>query len=257
MNGDRTLVGRDEEEEENGMVLDDDTANPETQQVAPREPLVSVLQSMDTVSYAAVTTVLTHQYDIVRVLALFTRWMTTALDQLDDWDHDLESDGPIDPFPSHHARWAFALLAVLDSHLDRNQLTILRDFARACAAIGSWRWRAAIARGDELPVIPVAPGFFGTEGQATVTPMLGEVGGHSAPPPPAWSLGARWKDARDRRPRSEVPPRPESDGKVHDAFAVDENLGRVWICAHAVAAGWAQWDLLDDFRREFNKLPRP
>lgn len=187
----------------------------------------------------------------MRVLKHLTRFTATALERLED-EPDLAADA--DPFPPTHARWAFALLATIERHLSGDETAVLREFARTVAAAAAWRWNAAVARG-EVCAVPVKLGFYGQGGGDEKGPMLGEVGGPEAPAA-GYNLGARWKVVRDARARSEATPRPESAEAGHQAAALDECLARCWMCAHAVVAGWAQWDLVDDFTALFARLPR-
>lgn len=198
-----------------------------------------------------------------------TRFTRTALERLED---AMDADAADDPFPPAHARWAFALLTVLDRHLSGDETAVLREFARVAASAAAWRWSAAVARG-ELVAVPVKLGFYGqggndhlghatgdgaeskTEGEGEGKAMLGEVGGPELAPT-GYSVGARWKLVRDARARSDATPRPESEGAGHDAAGLDESLARCWMCAHAVVAGWAQWDLVDDFAQMFRGVPR-
>lgn len=208
------------------------------------------------------------------MLKHLTRFTRTALERLED-DPALASDGAEDPFPPAHARWAFALLTVLDRHLSGDETAVLRELARVAAQAAAWRWSAAVARG-ELVAVPVKLGFYGQggndhlggtdgpgkeggEGKAKVegegVAMLGEVGGPELAPT-GYSVGARWKLVRDARARSDATPRPETAEAGHEGAGLDECLARCWMCAHAVVAGWAQWDLVDDFAQVFRGVPR-
>lgn len=164
------------------------------------------------------------------ILRHLTFYINGTLESLQEYQEE-----PSNPLPASHARWAFAILALIDDHLTSDEMSILRDFARAAAAAAQWRWMTAVADEEATPV-PITEGFYG-DGELV--------------PGDRWALGARWKSERDSRPRSEPSARPNPDG------GVDEDLANAWMCAHAVIAGWAQWDLLDDFERDFSKLPRP
>ncbi|KAL1410191.1 hypothetical protein Q8F55_004196 [Vanrija albida] len=221
----------------------------ELERIRPREPLVCIVQFLDT-------------HTILSVIKHLTRWMTDFVSRLPADRGSLAAS----PLPARWARWAFALLAVLDAHLSRDEISILRDFARACAAVAAWRWRRALSHPGELPIIPVYMGFSPDEpvaqadkdevAEKTAALTRGETGNEEDGPAEGWRLGARWKRIRDVRPRSETNPAPESAEAGHDEGAVDETLARAWIAAYAVVAGWAQWDLLDDFKRDFAKLAR-
>jgi len=55
-----------------------------------------------------------------------------------------------------------------------------------------------------------------------------------------WVLGARWKAARHAG--IEV---------AQSETGVDETLARCWMIVWAVAAGWGQWDLVDELSTLF------
>ncbi|BEI80224.1 hypothetical protein CcaverHIS002_0107530 [Cutaneotrichosporon cavernicola] len=214
-----------------GVEMDEEEAMNAEPVLTPREPRISVLQRLDSNT-------------VVRVLKHLNRATKTALQQL-------EEDGTEgDPFPPAHARWAFALLAILDRQLGGDDTAVLRDFARTLASVAAWRWGEAAKRG-ELEPVPVKVGFYGQGGEEGA-PVLGELNG---PGRVGYAVGARWKAVRDARARSEATPRPETTEAGH-MDGLDECLARCWMCAHAVAAGWAQWDLLDDFEDAFRGVPR-
>jgi hypothetical protein len=216
----------------NDMAVDEEEAMNETPTVlTPREPRVSILQRLDTTA-------------AVRVLKHINRATKTALQRLE------EDGGEGDPFPPVHARWAFALLAQLDLHLPGDDTAVLRDFARTLASAAAWRWGEAAKRGLLTPV-PVKVGLYGQGGEEGA-PVLGEVNG---PGRVGYAVGARWKAVRDARARSEPTPRPETKEAGYED-GLDECLARCWMCAHAIVAGWAQWDLLDDFAGAFRNVPR-
>lgn len=197
------------------------------------------------------------QAGLVRVLKHLNRFTLTALERLEE-DPSLVTEED-DPFPPTHARWAFALLSVLDRHLSGDETAVLREFARTVASAAAWRWGTAVAR-KELRTVPVQLGFYGQggdggEAKEAKEAMLGEVGGPEAPVT-GYNLGARWKAVRDARARSEATPRPESAEAGHEDAGLDECLARCWMCAHAVVAGWAQWDLVEDFAAMFANLPQ-
>ncbi|CAK9786078.1 hypothetical protein CC85DRAFT_283812 [Cutaneotrichosporon oleaginosum] len=217
---------------EDDMVLDEEEAiNEAPPAPVPREPRISVLQRLNSTTS-------------VRVLKHLNRATKTALQRLEEEDLD------DDPFPPAHARWAFALLAKLDRHLPGDDTAVLRDFARTLAAAAAWRWGAAVKRG-QLTAVPVKVGFYGQGGEEGA-PVLGEMNG---PGRVGYAVGARWKVVRDGRARSEATPRPETKEAGHED-GLDECLARCWMCAHAIVAGWAQWDLVDDFADAFRGVPR-
>lgn len=160
---------------------------------------------------------------IIRHLTFYT---TATLENMDK-EH-------FDPLPACHARWAFALLALVDEQLTSDDISVLRDFARAAASAAAWRWSSAVTNNQVKPT-PITEGFYG-DGSPVTTDK--------------WALGAKWKQVRDTQPRSEPSARPTTTG-------LDEDLAQAWMCAHAVVSGWSQWDLMEDFERTFSKLPKP
>ena len=149
------------------------------------------------------------------------------------------------PLNERYARWIFALLVVLESPLTASQTSALRDLARVIMRVGAWRWVKAVTTGEV--------------GLPAVADSEGDASGATEQPVP-WVFGARWKYHRDIVPsqerkieaalpgRSQVPPRGRSSFEEAD---VDETLARCWMLVYAIAAGWAQWDLVADLENMF------
>ncbi|KAK1920907.1 hypothetical protein DB88DRAFT_501463 [Papiliotrema laurentii] len=117
------------------------------------------------------------------------------------------------PFPAHLSQWSFALLSVLDEHLLPDDLHHLREFARVVMRVGGWRWIRAVQDGE---------------------------------------VGARWALGQSRE---KGPPGQAGAGAVAvadtDESGVDETLTRCWMIVSAIAAGWAQHDLLESLETLF------
>ncbi len=82
--------------------------------------------------------------------------------------------------------------------------------------VGAWRWIRAVTEGE----------------------ISAEDG---------WTLGGRWKAARDPRPFGSGVEELEGDVET----GVDETLARCWMVVHAVAVGWGQRDLVDELTTLF------
>ena len=132
---------------------------------------------------------------------------------------------PPNPFPTRYARWVFALLVVLDTQLSGSEVSALRDLARAVMRVAGWRWITAVTGGEVTE-------RSGGDGE----------GGESG-----WSLGERWKVARDALPTGS-----RIDADPLDEARVDETLARCWMVVYAIAAGWGQRDLVDELHTLFN-----
>ncbi|WVN90422.1 uncharacterized protein L203_105658 [Cryptococcus depauperatus CBS 7841] len=187
----------------------------EAQPGPPREPLVCVLQNL-------------NSNQAVRILSHFAQWMNESISQLPSPiptspellptqpDNDpvsparyhLTPDRPPNPFPAHYAQWVLALLMLLDDYLSGAQVSTLRDLARAAMRVAGWRWvRGVVARN-------INEGWrLGTNGWKLITTST--------------------LDAKE------------------EEEAVDEMLARCWVVVHAIAAGWGQKDLLSDLQNLF------
>lgn len=169
------------------------------------------------------------------------------------------ADAPLSPL---WARWIFALLCVLDSRLDADQQSQLRDLVRTLTSCILVRWEQALGTAELEPVV-WKEGFYGVQTVAPPPPVPegatsasgGEPngtgsGGNAQLETPAWALGARWKNARDASPKSDEPKRPPDDDSV------DGVLARAWILIFAVVSGWSQWDLIEEVNAQVSALPR-
>jgi hypothetical protein len=142
----------------------------------------------------------------------------------------------------------FALLGILESPLSASQTSALRELARVAMRVGAWRWvKAVMASEVGLPI------SADEEGNGS-----GAIGANRPPP---WVLGARWKYHRDIVPPPErkisaaLPPREQlapRDRESYEEASVDETLARCWMIVYAIAAGWAQWDLVADLENMFS-----
>jgi hypothetical protein len=202
----------------------------------PREPLLRILQRLDTVrslpSPSPVPPLMT--------IPLTTQFTTLAI-------HGHLT--PTTTHPAHRARWLFALLATLEPHLGSDEMSTLRAFARDVIAFVRERYTAAIYAG-ELVHVPVRPGFYA--GDESDPPQLPAPG--VSLERQGWTLGAKCKLKRDALPRSE-PARP--DGVTGLTPVVDDEISRAWVVILAVIAGWAQRDLVDEYERSLGRLPLP
>lgn len=148
---------------------------------------------------------------------------------------------------AHRARWFFALLSVLDSHVSSDDTSTLRSLARDVATFVVDKYTAARI-GGELAHVPVYPGFYSGDTTAEPIPVMGEVGRDA--PPTGWTLGAARKRDSDAKPRSEAAARDSGTTS-------EDEIARAWMVAHAIVAGWAQYDLVDEFERMMRRLPLP
>ncbi|WVF66849.1 hypothetical protein IAT40_001591 [Kwoniella sp. CBS 6097] len=225
-----------------------------------REPLVSVLQRLNSTQ-------------AIVILSHFAYWLSELVNQLPSPIPDspeLLPTQPIDPdnpnpsqiqssisskpprnrnvISSNYFNWIFSLLLILDNHLSSDQISILRDLARASMKVAGYRWVTAVVARDV------------SEG---------------------WVLGGNWKAARDSPgpagdkssligPQIPVSVSVEdtqagaggSDGatsrgtqeaveKKQRQESVDDTLAKCWLIVHSIATGWGQRDLLEELETLF------
>lgn len=156
---------------------------------------------------------------------LLTQPASPASDTSDE-DDDMSGKPMPNPFPARLARWALAIMLVLERDLTGDQISPLRELAKALMRVGGWRFIAAVTKGE----IPLST--HDEDGDSGST---------------AWQMGHKWKMAREKaseqRMRGLEAPDPAFD---QDETGLDETLARCWLIIHAVAGGWGQTDLLDD-----------
>jgi len=102
-------------------------------------------------------------------------------------------------------KWAFACLLVLEDHILPDDIHHLREFARVIMRVGGWRWIKAVQDGEIEQSWEI-----GTTSSTSAVDVLGGVG---------------------------------NAGGAENS--VDATLARCWLTVSAIAAGWAQHDLLE------------
>ncbi|KAK4684827.1 gem associated protein 2, partial [Tremellales sp. Uapishka_1] len=127
-----------EENDEEEVADDDDfELENETGRHRPREPLVSVLQNL-------------NSNQSVKILSHFSYWLRAAVSSMTPSNFlptqpqhaFLRADSPTqhtEPFPTHYARWIFALLCTLSPQLTGGQTSVLRELARSAMQVVRWR----------------------------------------------------------------------------------------------------------------------
>lgn len=152
----------------------------------------------------------------------------------------------VQPLSERYTRWIFALLSILETPLPASETSSLRELARVVMRVGAWRWVKAVMASE-----------VGLPASVTDTDPAAAQG-TSGPP---WVLGARWKYHRDIVPPQErkihaaLPPAQQTPPRGRESFeehSVDETLARCWLIVYAIAAGWAQWDLVADLENMFS-----
>jgi hypothetical protein len=198
---------------------------------------------------------LTHQSDICYVLAHLSHWTKENLEtvhpshllptqpQTASTSKDPQFSFPktkiADPLPPHFAHWIFALLLILDAQLTGEQISHLRELARAAMRVGAWRWIKAVTDGEIADAeADTATSASTSEGAQSRHLVLDSRTGKE------WSLGAHRKATQHATHAS-------SPGLLVDNTNLDETLARCWTIVWAVAAGWAQWDLVDELHGLF------
>lgn len=157
------------------------------------------------------------------------------------------------PLNERYSRWIFALLLILDEPLSAQHTSTLRELARVVMRVGAWRWVKAVMAGEVgLPV---------SHDPLAAADDLAMSGTSSIDQPAPWVFGARWKYHRDIVPPQErkieaaLPGREQVPPRGRESFEeanVDETLARCWMLVYAIAAGWAQWDLVADLENMFS-----
>lgn len=126
--------------------------------------------------------------------------------------------------------WIYACLLLIDSQLDGNQISTLRELARVAMRVGAWRWIKGVTDGEVVEGDPAGDGDGKGEG--------------------GWYFGRRWKGKSDSTSTGKGTGNG-TGAEVKVETGVDETLARCWIVVYAVAGGWAQRDLLDDLENMF------
>ncbi|WWC60009.1 uncharacterized protein I303_102572 [Kwoniella dejecticola CBS 10117] len=191
----------------------------------PREPLLSVIR--DLTSSQALT-----------VLSHFSLWITESLEQSPPPLPESPELLPTEPRPrdrvitkqsreakvfsplcANYFNWIFSLLLLVDEQLLSDDISTLRELARAVMKVAGHRW---------------------------ITGVVGKDIGEN------WVLGSDWKDQNEpqKQPDSTMQVNTNDESTNNDN-RVDEVLARSWMIVHAIAAGWGQKDLLMELESLF------
>ncbi|CCO31890.1 hypothetical protein BN14_05941 [Rhizoctonia solani AG-1 IB] len=97
----------------------DDEPEPVLEEHSPRLPTPSILKSLD-------------DHGTIHLLMFLAYWMRRSLDYSPSLT--IPPTRPLH-FPKHHQQWTFSLLAHLDTGLRSEEISHLRELARACIAV--------------------------------------------------------------------------------------------------------------------------
>jgi hypothetical protein len=106
----------------------------------------------------------------------------------DDPKKHTQWDGP-SPLPARLTRWIFALLLVLDPDLAGDQVSVLRELARAAMRAGGWRWIVAVQSGEVVSVQGDGEGDRDRDREGG-----GAAVGGAQKRETGWALGKQWSD---------------------------------------------------------------
>ncbi|WVW79777.1 hypothetical protein I302_101747 [Kwoniella bestiolae CBS 10118] len=172
---------------------------------APREPLLGVLRNL-------------NSSQALNILSHFAHWLSESIEQspppiptspylppTQPGDHPPpHQHKTINHLSSNYFSWIFSLLLITDQHLSSDEISTLRDLARASMKVAGHRY------------------------------ILGVVGKQ---------IGEGWKLGDELKAKHvEDGDQGLSSGKEDNS--VDQILARCWLIVHAVASGWGQKDLL-------------
>ncbi|EIW69121.1 hypothetical protein TREMEDRAFT_62847 [Tremella mesenterica DSM 1558] len=188
-----------------------------------------------------------------------------------------------EPFPDLYARWIFTLLLILDNQLSGEEISILRELARAAMKVAGWRWIVAVNTGEITKLVSVSPTFHpstdGSEGGKNGvivgdTYQEGEISDEEEDE--GWELGVKWKKTREKglkhkemNGHSDIDMNggtdsdeqnggrkdeviKEDSSKKREGGNVDDTLSRCWLIVAAISVGWAQHDLLQEMESLFS-----
>ena len=132
---------------------------------------------------------------------------------------DPESKVRDNPLTKRYMDWLFACLLLLDDNIDGESMSSIMELARAGMKVAAWRWIRAVT--DKEVTQDHVGGVTNTDSnQEGGIPELG------------WKFG-------------------DTKHLEQGDAGLEETLGRCWVLIHAVVAGWAQRDLLDDLEHMF------
>ncbi|WRT65473.1 uncharacterized protein IL334_002416 [Kwoniella shivajii] len=233
-------LDEESEEEVEEKIIVGKTSNGNQKRIGPvREPLFSILQRL-------------NSPQAIRVLSHFAHWISESINQLPPpypsspellpTQPDYSPSSPVKPkeptrvhcpISSNYFNWIFSLLLIVDQQLSSNEISILRELARAAMRVAGHRWIMGVVAKD-----------------------ISEN----------WILGDQWKNdiETNTNTTNEVeievdqigPKIPLAEGKDKSKKdigdnGVDQILARSWMIVHAVSAGWVQKDLLIELETLF------
>ncbi|KAK8861349.1 hypothetical protein IAR55_002168 [Kwoniella newhampshirensis] len=228
-----------------------------------REPLVGVLQQL-------------NASQTIRVLGHFAYWLHETISQIppspdllptqpDDYTSDVlnpslstspaSSRAVPNPLPVHYFNWIFALILTLPPQLSSDEISTLRELARAAMHVAGWRWIRGVVLKD------VGDGWrLGGRGWLKTNKRRRNMTPIPIPIPiPNDDVERIMLDVeqeltteQDVKESRAVPSKLESDLSLEDEDTVDETLARCWIIVNSVAIGWGQKDLLDEMEKLFS-----
>ncbi|WVQ94460.1 hypothetical protein IAU59_001539 [Kwoniella sp. CBS 9459] len=260
---------QEEVEEEVKGVLKRTSQGNERRIGAEREPLVSVLQRLNSTQ-------------AVIILSHFAYWISELVNQLPSPIPDspeLLPTQPVDPSETEHngvngsgipplstnatrssARrrdmissnyfnWVFALLMILDDHLSSDQISILRDLARSSMKVAGYRWVTAVVARDVGDGWVLGGNWKAARDRATgAVPPDSSVNGSSMIGPQIPSDGTKNAGSESESGRGGVSEDVEKKARQEN---VDDTLAKCWLIVHSVATGWGQRDLLEELETLF------
>ena len=163
-----------------------------------------------------------------------TTYINEALDNLSPFimiPSDPESETRDNPLSKRYMHWLFACLVLLDDQLDGPSTSSIRELARAAMKVAAWRWIRAVTdkevKTDHVGGIPSDSEGGGRDPEGGAGDREGDGGG-----------GVGWKFG-------------DTKNLGQGEAGLEETLGRCWVLVHAVVAGWAQRDLLEDLEHMF------
>ncbi|TFK43702.1 hypothetical protein BDQ12DRAFT_675416 [Crucibulum laeve] len=117
--------------------------SPESIKVVPREPSTTVLRNID-------------ERMALHLLMYFTHWINVHVEQTEASKHIVTDT---------HARWMFALLSRIDDHISADDISLLRNLARACLAY----LKLIVQERTAYPLIPEATSTSPSDSEKTMS----------------------------------------------------------------------------------------
>lgn len=135
---------------------------------------------------------------------------------IDDPKNSTQWDGP-SPLPARLTRWIFALLLILDPDLAGDQVSVLRELARAAMRAGGWRWIVAVQSGEVVSVQGDGDGDRDRDRNREGPGGGAAVGGGAQRGETGWALGKQWSNELRTRIRLD---RGVSAGSTQNSISI-------------------------------------